>query len=131
MRGQDGIMMLPRTQQEINEISSLFPEKTIVYLQSDAAEGIIKNIQSPTILHIATHGYFLEDNIALAEGGKTHYVANLLLKAGLILAGAENFLTTGEAVNAAGNDGILTAYEAINLKLDNTDLVVLSACETR
>jgi CHAT domain-containing protein len=98
-------------------------------MESNAAEQIIKDVDNPRILHIATHGYFLEDDV-LADGNKTHYVANPLLKAGLILAGAENFLTTGIPVNDDGDDGILTAYEAMNLKLDNTDLVVLSACET-
>lgn len=129
MRGEDGISVLPGTQKEINEISALFTDKPAVFMESNAAEQIIKDVDNPRILHIATHGYFLEDDV-LADGNKTHYVANPLLKAGLILAGAENFLTTGIPVNDDGDDGILTAYEAMNLKLDNTDLVVLSACET-
>jgi len=128
MRGEEGITELPGTQKEIQQISGLFNHKTEVYLEDKASEDIAKQVNSPTYLHIATHGYFLEDEEE--TGAVKHYVPNPLLKAGLILSGAENFLVSGEAVNDAGDDGILTAYEAMNLKLDDTKLVVLSACET-
>ncbi len=131
MRGDEGISVLPGTQKEIQLISQL-TSKPDIYLEERAGEGVLKNVKSPGVLHIATHGYFLEEDdvTTQADDVKSDYVPNPLLKAGIILAGAENFLRTGIAVNDAGDDGILTAYEAMNLNLDNTDLVVLSACET-
>lgn len=122
-----GISELPGTQKEISDISKLFSNEPKVYLEQQASEDIAKSVNNPPYLHIATHGYFLEDETE--ERGSEH-VTNPMLKAGLILAGAENFIVDGEPVNDAGDDGILTAYEAMNLRLDNTKLVVLSACET-
>lgn len=129
VQGQTGISVLPGTQVEIEKIARLFGESTAVYSEGQASESVAKSVTSPSVLHIATHGYFLQDAIS-DENAKARYISNPLLNAGLILAGAENFLRTGMPINAAGDDGILTAFEAMNLKLDNTQLVVLSACET-
>jgi CHAT domain-containing protein len=131
MRGDEGISVLPGTQKEIKQIAML-TTKPQIYLEGNASEETIKQLNSPDVLHIATHGYFLEqdDLVDRSAEGRSGYVPNPLLKAGIILAGAENFLRTGIAIDNAGNDGILTAYEALNLNLDNTSLVVLSACET-
>jgi CHAT domain-containing protein/tetratricopeptide (TPR) repeat protein len=127
---ENGISVLPGTQKEIEKISLLLMSsaKPVVFTKAEASEGIAKKINSPTILHVATHGYFLEDDEKNRE--TNGYVFNPLLKSGLILAGAENFIRSGTTVDTVGNDGILTAYEAMNLNLENTDLVVLSACET-
>lgn len=128
MRGEEGISILPGTRVEISKIAALFGDATAVHMETEASERIAKNVNNPRVLHIATHGYFLED--AVAHTSRQTYFSNPLLNAGLMLAGAENFLRTGEPINEHGDDGILTAFEAMNLKLDDTELVVLSACET-
>jgi CHAT domain-containing protein len=82
-----------------------------------ATKASLKSVSAPGILHIATHGFFLND------AGAAKHVENPLLRSGLALAGAN--------LNKGGNEnGILTALEASSLDLWGTRVVTLSACET-
>lgn len=128
---------LPGTKIEIDGIAGVL--KTAGYqlnvlTQDKATEGKLKSVKAPELLHIATHGYFLEDvETAGAAFGINLENANdnPLLRSGLMLAGAAKTVSGATAPNLASNDnGILTAYEAMNLNLEGTQLIVLSACET-
>ncbi len=59
---------------------------------------------------------------------KFRYVPNPLLRSGLILSGG-NSTWKGKTIPGS-EDGILTTQEIYEMNLSNTDLVVLSACET-
>ncbi len=52
-----------------------------------------------------------------------------MIRSGLILAGG-NHVWQGKPAISGMEDGILTAYEISQMNLSNTELVVLSACET-
>lgn len=132
MRSGEGISTLPGTKKEVEEITDIYKKQDEVVqtlLTTEANESSLKNIKSPEILHIATHGYFLANPKPANFSKSETYYQNPLLRSGLIMAGAEDFLLTG-ANSIDAEDGILTAYEAMNIELNNTDLVVLSACET-
>jgi CHAT domain-containing protein len=89
------------------------------------------------VLHIATHGFFFADpkkdhhNHSSTESDKQVFRSsdNPLNRAGLLFAGS-NLAWGGAKLTADAEDGILTAYEATNVSLTKTQLVVLSACET-
>jgi CHAT domain-containing protein len=126
---------LPGTKVEVEGINKILIAagyKTTLREQKLATETMLKAINGTSILHIATHGYFLADADlqggdalgANAESAKN----NPLLRSGLILAGAQTKSTSADL--ASSDNGILTAYEAMNLNLEGTDLIVLSACET-
>ncbi len=106
---------LPGARMEAEAIARLFHTKPL--LDKEASEERLKNLQSPHILHIATHGYF--------SGGDP---LNAMLRSGLLLAGAAVWDTLLPPPHT--EDGFLTAAEAATLNLSSTYLVTLSACNT-
>jgi CHAT domain-containing protein/Flp pilus assembly protein TadD len=92
-------------------------------------------------LHLATHGFFLEDPLPTASGAgrqPSGQFGEMVLRpesgglypgllAGLALAGANRIESPGTVSDA---DGILTAEEIAAQDLDGVRLAVLSACET-
>lgn len=140
-------MRLPGTREEVDCIHYLLGrERSVVYTGSEALEEVLMGTESPNILHLATHGFFLKDldtrhllgelagrginpvsmipsneTVSIARGG------NPLVRSGFALAGANVVLGSDELERS---DGIVTAEEILGLKLMGTDMVVLSACET-
>jgi CHAT domain-containing protein len=150
---------LPGTLTEANNIRMKLTEKKIIvnsFSGREASESTFKNIYSkagspPTIMHIATHGFFFPDPLKVAPGEKndkkveTGLIAfrgniqvagfsrfvlnkNPLMRSGLVLSGANKVWS--EPYTGTDNDGVLTAQEVSQLDMTNTNLVVLSACET-
>ncbi len=133
--GMGNVQRLPGTREEVVELEKLLSDngwKTQDYLEIAAAEDQVKLMKSPKVFHIATHGFFqpaVEENNIFAGLNQAKAYDNPLLRSGLLMAGAGDILNES-AFNYNSESGILTAYEAMNLNLDQTDLVVLSACET-
>lgn len=96
---------------------------------ADASEGAFKKTaESVSLIHIATHGYFFPEADSNAING-FQAAADPLIRSGLLLAGA-NRVWTGKDPLQGQEDGVLTAYEIVQMDLRKVDLVVLSACET-
>jgi CHAT domain-containing protein/Tfp pilus assembly protein PilF len=139
-RGLGGgeLAALPGTQAEVDTLKSLLAQRgwnVEEYTQAQALEGRVKQVRSPRVLHIATHGFFLEDKISTpnkrvgTDEGQHVMSEDPMLRSGLFLAGADHVLN-GSASATDLDDGVLSSYEVTQLNLQGTELVVLSACET-
>ena len=108
---------------------------------------MIFSSETPIILHLATHGYFLKDEELKGSGdirgiaiksredfagneeinpvlSETEGIENPMLRSGIVFSGVNASLKAGR------DEGMVSAEKILGLNLKGTDLVVLSACET-
>ena len=141
--GEKGtIPSLPGTKKEVEAISPILKAmgyKVETLLDNQATETNVKKADDathPDILHIATHGYFvneIDESSNLVFGIEpTKALNNPMLRSGLMFAGAEATMEgiKNDKETANKDNGLLTAYEMANMNLDDSELAILSACET-
>lgn len=128
---------LPGTKVEIESIQKTLKNakfKVDTYTGNDFNETNFKTSEKASIVHIACHGFFLEqtkNSKNKVMGIETSQASdNPLLKSGLMLSGAQNIYDTNYVDHSSADNGIVTAYEIMNTDLSKTDIVILSACET-
>lgn len=143
-----GFYNLPETKFEVDSIAEIINHagSTVkIYTDTKGNEESFKSLSgnAPSILHIATHGYFLNKTIEEIESQqkvqniKFHSTSDTeidvidysMQRAGLVFSGATNRLK-GNQIPEGVDDGLLTAKEIAQLDLHNVDLAVLSACNT-
>ncbi|MFM7193539.1 MAG: CHAT domain-containing protein, partial [Bacteroidota bacterium] len=117
---------LPGTAMEVNEVRQLLASKgwnASMLTETSATEEQVKSVENPKIFHIATHGFYspaVEKNIdsELTET-ESQLSENPLMKSGLLLKGGGDILSL-MPYNYNAENGVLTAYEAMSLNLDQT-----------
>ncbi|WP_164016776.1 CHAT domain-containing tetratricopeptide repeat protein [Pyxidicoccus trucidator] len=133
---------LPGTRQEAESIKRLLPQAEL-FLGAEATKERLLQLPPPGILHLATHGFFLEDAPgppdsravgqfgALGEDSLAPSLPDPLLRSGLVLAGAgAPAPSSASPADAPSDSALVTALELAGLNLWGTQLVVLSACDT-
>lgn len=140
-----GVSFLPDTKEEVDSISAIFKEirrencETIT--GEDGTEEAFRSLasQKVSLIHLATHGFFWNDEEA-EERGYVSFLASAdtnlqgfedaaLLHSGLFFSGA-NIGLAGDSLPDDVEDGVLTAQELSAMNFGSVDMVVLSACQS-
>ena len=103
----------------VNDNIRLFVDKngTEECFKSLSGEGV-------SLLHIATHGFYIKNGDAVANVGN-----RIMRRSGLFMSGAKA-IWKGFNEKYSGDDGILLSEEIVSLDFSKLNLVVLSACGT-
>ncbi|MCI4667249.1 MAG: CHAT domain-containing protein [Bacteroidia bacterium] len=130
---------LPGSRQEALDIFQVLRKwglSTELYLGADARKETILESGSPDIIHIATHGIFVRPEskpMAQIEAIKINNISSQSRHSWLNIEEADNPLLNSGLALAGANESLknwLMAYEVANLALPNTQMVVLSTCES-
>ncbi len=141
---------LPGTKKEAQEIETIADElgwDIRVATGDEATESSVRNTKRPGVLHLATHGFYLNSFVPAGEDGtrgmsvvglgnedkkQNENGVDPMRASGVALTGAQQTLKSWSQRKAPDpeTDGILTAEEVAGLDLEGTWLVTLSACET-
>ena len=134
--------------EELGAIKSIFERsarkgKLEELTRQNATESVfLERAKNFGIVHMITHGFFEKRRFESLESprpdkrindipGTTEFVDRFIpgILSGLVLAGA-NQITQDSGAKMVMDDGLLLATEIESSSLQNTELVVLSACET-
>ncbi len=131
--GKEGFKDLSKTKEEVLKIAQTLSDngykvQSFSGVKGNAESFIAMSGKSPSILHIATHGFYYTPD----EADKYDYLngyTDAMSLSGLVFSGG-NAAWLGKEVPSGTLGGILTARDIANLDFKGTDLVMLSACKT-
>lgn len=143
-RGGDNVSpwrFLPGTRAEAEAVNALLVSNHIsstLFIGASGNEESFKALsgQSPSIIHVATHGFYLQnqdfhapDNSGSDMKERLQAQKSAMKRSGLIMSGANPAWTEGRILPNV-EDGILTAEEISYLDFRNTSLAIISACDS-
>ena len=132
---------LPGTKQELEWVARALRAQSWTVSAHEGKDAVVeamKAVSGPRLLHVATHGEFASDRTETrrtfsssggGSPGPPSIMNDPMLRSGLFFTGANRYRAGLPPADGA-DDGVLTAYEASQLNLNGTELVVLSACKT-
>ena len=133
VRGDSTFRELPGSKVEVERIAEILNRSKFEVTPYTGMNGTEESFlsmhgKSPRILHLATHGFYYTPT----EAEKVDYLrgySDAMSLSGLIMSGG-NAAWRGEELPTGTLGGVLTANNIAHLDLSNTDMVVLSACQT-
>ena len=133
VRGDSVFIELPGSKVEVERIAEILNRSKFEVTPYTGMNGTEESFlsmhgKSPRILHLATHGFYYTPT----EAEEVDYLrgySDAMSLSGLIMSGG-NAAWRGKELPAGTLGGVLTANNIAHLDLSNTDMVVLSACQS-